>query len=128
MDIETSGKLTTMENPQEHQLIQAFATWNNGIYTIYAEPPCYLWDVEAAASSDLIAVYHEVTDDGRKQRTGRIAGVEIIGLLEFMDWHDVPTLPISWRLYELEPMPLVDLLKQVQILIGNAIQQGIIGT
>ena len=113
-----------MENPQEHKIVQAFATWNNGTYTIFTEPPCSLWDVEESASSELIALYHEVTDDQQKRRTGRIAGVEIIGLLEIENWDIAPTLPILWRLYEWEPMPLAALLERVRGSISEAIQNG----
>jgi hypothetical protein len=52
--------------------------------------------------------------DETEQETGRIAGFEILGFLEFDRWDALPELDLLWQLPGQEPLPLDELLKREQ--------------
>ena len=90
------------------ETVNATITWiRDDSVVIYAEPLSALWDVEGAPNSDHIAVFHEVDDN--EVRTGRIAGIEVIGLLN-LEESEIPDLPAPWKLPGREPASLKDLL------------------
>lgn len=65
-----------------------------------------------APDTVLASVLFEV-DEGERD-TGRIAGIEIIGFLEFDRWEDVPSLPILWKLPGEKALPIKDVLRHEQ--------------
>jgi hypothetical protein len=65
-----------------------------------------------STDDDLVALLLEVDDND--ERTGRVAGLEIVGFLEFDRWEMLPDLGMVWQVADWEPMPLVDLLKREQ--------------
>lgn len=80
---------------------------------LYVEPPIDYWMADPVGKSGLVALYQEV--DEHDEETGRVVGLEIIDFLEFSWWDDIPDLRFLWQLPDEEPMPLVDLLKRVQL-------------
>jgi hypothetical protein len=52
--------------------------------------------------------------DAAEQETGRIAGFEVLGFLEFDRWDALPKLDVLWQLPGQEPLPLEELLKREQ--------------
>ena len=52
--------------------------------------------------------------DGNDEATGLVAGVEIVGFLDFDGWDDLPKLPMLWQLPGQEPLALDALLRQQQ--------------
>jgi hypothetical protein len=61
--------------------------------------------------------------DARRQRTGQLAGVHIVGFLDFDSWGDLPDLPFLWQLPGKEPEPLADLLRAEQQRVRAEAQQ-----
>ena len=61
---------------------------------------------------DLVALLLEVDED--ENETGRIAGLEIVGFLEFEAWEKLPDLGLMWQVADGEPLSLVDLLQREQ--------------
>ena len=54
--------------------------------------------------------------DGNDEATGLVAGVEIVGFLDFDGWDDLPKLPMLWQLPGQKPLALDALLRQQQVL------------
>ena len=52
--------------------------------------------------------------DENEQETGAIAGVEIIGFLDFDRWAALPKLPMLWQLSGQKRLMLEELLKDMQ--------------
>jgi hypothetical protein len=52
--------------------------------------------------------------DAAERETGRIAGFEVLGFLEFDRWDALPDLDVLWQLPGQEPLPLEALLKREQ--------------
>ena len=61
--------------------------------------------------------------DSRRQRTGQLAGVHIVGFLNFEAWHDLPDLPVLWQLPGREPEPLGELLRSEQQRVRQEVEQ-----
>lgn len=80
---------------------------------LYVEPMPELWMAEPVGETGLVAIYREL--DEREEETGRVAGAEVVGFLDFDSWDDIPDLGLLWQLPGEEPLPLVDLLKRVQL-------------
>lgn len=80
------------------------------VLTLFVEPTPDLW--QADPIDDDIAILRAL--DEREQETGDIAGVEIIDFSKFDRWDDLPVLPLLWKLNANEPLPLAELLKEVQ--------------
>ncbi len=59
-----------------------------------------------------ICVYRVL--DENEQYTDAVAGVEIVGFLDFDRWGDLPPLRILWRVPGWEALPLEDVLRRVQ--------------
>ena len=93
--------------------VKASATWSSDVdrYVLWAEPSAGRFVPEPLDDDPAASVMLEVDEAG--QETGRIAGVEI-ALREFDRWDSVPELPILWQLPGREPLPLKELLQQVQ--------------
>jgi hypothetical protein len=45
---------------------------------------------------------------------GRVAGLEIVGFLDFDRWQNLPKTGLLWHVSPWQPLPLDDLLKSVQ--------------
>jgi hypothetical protein len=87
------------------------------ILIVFVEPAIMEWIVDPLEEALDVAFFLEVDDAEAKEprETGRIAGVEIVGFLEFDQWAALPDLPLHWQLGDWEPLPLVDLLKRLQL-------------
>jgi hypothetical protein len=57
------------------------------------------------------------TLDDNEQETGQIAGIEIVGFLDFDRWDLLPDLPMLWEIPGWEPLTLEDLLRREQALL-----------
>jgi hypothetical protein len=97
------------------ETLRTSATWSPD-----ADRYC-LWVDDVAGSAfvpdpledyPLAALLLELDDTERE--TGRIAGFEILGFLDFDRWEDLPKLDLLWQLPGQEPLPLKDLLKREQ--------------
>lgn len=81
-----------------------------------------MWAAEPVKpGSGHIYIYH--TLDRNRQRTGQLAGVHIVGFLDFDDWDELPDLPILWQLPGKEPEPLTSLLRSEQERVREEVQQ-----
>ena len=96
------------------EIVDASFTWGgpeSNVLTLYVEPTPALW------MADLVTYWPEfiyMVQDENEQETGEVAGVEIVGFLEFDDWGALPELPMLWQFPGWEPLPLEALLKRVQ--------------
>ncbi|HLI52445.1 MAG TPA: hypothetical protein VKU87_11665 [Thermomicrobiaceae bacterium] len=52
--------------------------------------------------------------DAAERPTGRIAGVEIVGLWDFSDWDAIPDLPLRWQLPGWPALSLAEVLRRIQ--------------
>lgn len=96
------------------EIVRASATWGgpeSNVYTLYVEPTPELWEADRLDDS-LVFIYRVL--DENEQETEEVAGVEIIGFLEFEEWDVLPKLPLLWQFPGWEPLPLEKLLKKVQ--------------
>lgn len=95
-------------------IVKATASWSEetGVYCLWAEPPATSFDPESFDSTGLSSILWELDEQGRG--TGRVAGVELVGFLDFDEWDAAPELPILWQLPGWEPLPLDELLKRKQ--------------
>ncbi len=96
------------------ETVRATSTWSptTDVYRLYAEPPASQWAADPVDGAPLVFVLRELDDDERE--TGRIAGVEIVGFLDFDCWEALPTLPLHWWLPGWEPLLLEALLRRQQ--------------
>lgn len=62
--------------------------------------------------------------DDNDNYTGRVAGVEIIGILTFDEWNQLPDLDILWQVSDWEPLPLIELLKREQAALRQQVEEG----
>lgn len=79
---------------------------------VLREPPVQLWQADPFDGYPLGCVLMEL--DENEDETGRIAGVEIIGFVDFDKWESVPQLPMTWRYDDWEPLPLAAFLMRLQ--------------
>lgn len=96
------------------ETVKASITWPGpdlDVLRLHVEP-WLNWDAEPVDDFGEIAILWEIDDD--EERTGRLAGVEVVGFLTFERWHDLPELPVLWELPGEEAAPLVDVLRRVQ--------------
>ncbi len=104
---------------EQIKMVQTSVTWGgpeSNVLTLYVEPTPDMWEADDVDPVDFqIFVYRAL--DENEQETEEIAGVEIIGFLEFDRWDDLPKLPMLWQLPGWEPLPLEDLLKREQKLL-----------
>ena len=97
-------------------IVKASTTFYQDVLRVFVEPAIMEWIVDPLEEALDVAFFLEVDDAEAKEpkETGRIAGVEIVGFLEFDQWAALPDLPLRWQLGDWEPLPLVDLLKRLQ--------------
>ena len=93
--------------------VRATATWSPDVdrFTLWVEPPASSFAAEPFDDDPAAALLIEVDEMG--QDTGRVVGVEI-ALRAFERWDTVPELPILWQLPSRQPLPLKELLQQLQ--------------
>lgn len=84
------------------------------VLTLLREPAPEMWEADPTVDPGGGAIAILRTLDEKEQETGQVAGVEIVGFLEFDRWRDIPRLPILWQLAQNEPLPLHELLKRTQ--------------
>lgn len=98
------------------EAVEASVVWDGprrDVLMLFVEPLTDLWQVDPACTPGEFNFLREL--DENEEETGRIAGVEIVGFLTFRWWDDVPELPFLWHVPGYEPMPLRDVLQQLQI-------------
>src|SRR4028119_2219437 len=89
---------TTTVHPPELalQTIDASIAWagpNIDAFTLFVEPTPFMWAAEPVKPGhEHIYLYQGL--DRKRQRTGQLAGVHIVGFLNFEAWHDLPDLPV----------------------------------
>lgn len=69
-------------------------------------------DTEVLDEGARVAAFWEL--DEREERTGRLAGVEIVDFLTFNKWGQLPKSNSYWQLPGWDPLPLSKLLKRKQ--------------
>ncbi len=104
------NRLTVTPDDLMHLIVDP-RTEDWDVVTLWAEPPKADWETEGT-EDPLVAVFWEVDPAGN--RTGAVAGIEIIGFKGFDRWENIPDLPGLWRLDGKEPLPLKEVLKEVQ--------------
>jgi len=82
------------------------------VLTVFVEPTPDDWVADPSDGSGEIGVLYEVDAQGR--RTDRVAGVEIVGFLDFDGWGDLPKLDLLWHMPGQESLSLEGLLKRAQ--------------
>ncbi len=92
------------------------------VLRLYVEPLRYPWGADPVESEADIAVLRVLDEHDRE--TDQIAGVEIVGFLDFDRWDDLPRLPLLWRLPGQEPLPLDALLRQQQQVLRRQARVG----
>jgi hypothetical protein len=85
------------------------------VLTLFVEPTPDLWEADPVDDDWEFMVLRAL--DENEQETGEIAGVEMIGFLDFDRWEDLPEIPLLWQLPGWEPLPLEELLKREQQLL-----------
>ena len=75
------------------------------------DPTLHNW-LATATDDDLVALL--VESDEYDEPTGRVAGLEVVGFLDFNRWDRLPNLSTLWQVARDKPRPLVELLKQEQ--------------
>ncbi len=98
------------------ETVKATATWSADAdrYCLWAEPSDgKAFAPESFGDSDPLACLLVELDEDERE-TGRVAGAEILGFLEFDRWDALPQLPFLWQLPGWEPLPLAELLKRAQ--------------
>ena len=107
------------------QTINASIAWagaNIDAFTVFVEPTPSMWAAEPVKpGGGHIYLYQAL--DANRQRTGQLAGVHIVGFLDFNGWSDLPDLPLLWQLPGKEPAPLPDLLRAEQARVREEAQQ-----
>ncbi len=107
------------------QTINASIAWagaNIDAFTVFVEPTPSMWVAEPVKpGSGHVYLYRAL--DANRQRTGQLAGVHIVGFLDFDGWGDLPDLPVLWQLPGKEPEWLADLLRAEQQRVREEVQQ-----
>ncbi len=107
------------------QTINASIAWagpNINAFTLFVEPTPAMWAAEPVKPGNShIYLYRAL--DNKRQRTGQLAGVHIVGFLDFNAWHDLPDLPVLWQLPGREPEPLGELLRSEQQRVRQEVEQ-----
>jgi len=94
-------------------VVKASSTWPGpdvDVLRVFVEPTPLPWGAEVA-DEDLV-LFRLL--DSREEASGQIVGLEILGFLSFDQWGDIPESVSHWRLAGMEPLALVDALKQLQ--------------
>ena len=97
------------------EIVNASIDWPGpslDVLRLYVEPMRYPWGADPVESIHDIAVLRVL--NGNDEATGPVAGVEIVGFLDFDGWDDLPRLPLLWQLPGQEPLALDALLRQQQ--------------
>lgn len=95
------------------ETVKASATWSREAdrYTLWVEDQAAgAFVPDSLEDYPLAALLLEL--DEAEQETGRIAGFEIPGFLEFDRWDALPELDLLWQLPGQEPLPLNELQKR----------------
>jgi hypothetical protein len=97
-------------------VVKASTTYHGDVLRVFVEPAIMEWIVDPLDDALDVAFFLEVEDTEipEPKETGRIAGVEIVGFLDFDQWDALPELPLLWQLDGWEPLPLPELLKRLQ--------------
>ncbi len=88
-------------------------TWpgpQTDVLKVFVEPTTDDWGTEVYNGD--IVIFRAM--DSRGEPTGEIAGLEIVGFLDFDRWDALPKLDVLWQLPGQEPLPLEELLKRAQ--------------
>jgi hypothetical protein len=101
------------------ETVKATVSWSprTGVLSLYSEPPARQWVADPFEGTGLAALLWEL--DEQERETGRLAGVDIVGFLDFKDWDAVPRLPFLWQLPGRTPLPLHELLHRLQAELGH---------
>lgn len=95
------------------ETVTASLLWSDAegdILTLFVEPLSASWE---ARSRDQEIYLLDALDENEK-KTGRLAGIRIVGFLTFSRWEDLPKLPMRWYVAGYDPLPLAELLQRVQ--------------
>lgn len=88
----------------------AWAGPNIDAFTLFVEPTPATWVAESVVAGETpVYLYQTLNND--RQRTGQLAGVHIVGFLNFSRWSDLPELDILWQVPGKEPVSLEELLR-----------------
>lgn len=101
------------------ETVEASVVWDGpqrDILMLFVEPLMDLWQVDPVCTPGELNILQELNED--EEETGRIAGVEIVGFLDFDWWDDVPDLSFLWHVRGYAPMPLRDVLQHLQRELG----------
>lgn len=96
-------------------VVKATYTWSgphHDVLVLWVDDPSLGEWIATATDDERVAVLREA--DERDRETGRIAGVEIVGFLDFDRWESLPKLGLRWHVPGDEPLPLEDLLRRLQ--------------
>lgn len=97
------------------EIIKASVSWDSperDMLYVFREPTPALWDADPIDEGNQFFLFRTLNE--AETETGEIAGLQVIGLLQFDRWEDLPRLPIHWQLPGWEPLPFDELLKRVQ--------------
>lgn len=106
------------------ETVSASVMWggsDSDVLTVFVEPTPELWEADPIDELSGFFVLRAVDESGRE--TGETAGIEIVGFLDFERWQDLPTLPVLWRLWGWEPLPLAEVLQRVQEKLRERVKQ-----
>lgn len=98
------------------ETVSASITFYQDVLRLWAEPLISTWIVDPIDDAAEACLFLEVDDPEalEPRETGRIAGVEIVGFLEFDAWAALPELQMLWQHGRWEPLPLGVLLQRLQ--------------
>ena len=96
-------------------IVKSSMSWSGSmgdVLSLWVDDPRVPSWLTFSTDHDLVALFLEVDED--ENETGRVAGLEIVGFLEFEAWDELPDLGLLWQVADWEPLPLVDLLQREQ--------------
>jgi hypothetical protein len=95
------------------ETVDASFTWPGprlDVLRNFVEPTPEPWGAEVI--NEDVVLFRAL--DERENLSDRVAGLEIVGYLDFDRWNDLPQLDLRWRLPDQQPRPLIEFLKHLQ--------------
>ena len=96
------------------ETVRASITWPGAdidVIRLFVEPTPD-WAADPLEEDTTVAVLRVL--DENERYTDQVAGIEIVGFLDFDRWDELPRLDMLWRLPGEEPLPLEELLRRKQ--------------
>lgn len=97
------------------ETVTASLLWSDAegdILTLFVEPLSASWEARSCNHDQEIYLLDAL--DEHEKKTGRLAGIRIVGFLTFHRWEDLPKLAPRWHVAGYDPLPLAELLQRVQ--------------